>query len=752
MKKKIFSAFAVLALSATLPLAACANGNGGEGSAAPRIVGKTYYVSATATDDGDGTKDNPYKIDKILNEWQGEAKKENTILQPGDTVLVEPGTYKLDERIRMVTNGVHNGMITVKNASTTGEKVTLDFSAMAFDSGNRGVEIYSNYVYWYNIDVCGAGDNGLYIGGSYNTVEYCEFYNNRDTGLQLGRQFSTDYTIDKWPSFNLVKNCTSHNNYDNESYGENADGFAAKLTVGYGNVFDGCLAYRNSDDGWDLYAKTDSGNIGQVIIYNCAAYENGYLEYTQRECNKLYPTWTGLKTESVDENKQQILTGEEKYGKQSFKTRDGDGNGFKLGGSVMEGDVLVYNCVAFNNRMHGVTDNSNPGYLKIDGVTSYNNSANVDDNPYLINTDTGEIDTSKPNPNFGYIVNKVYDYNKTVKNEDGDDVENPKYNTVVSNPNHDVHGNINVARQTYSYNTVNRTLSVGDKYAVSLQADEYRGSVKDSMLIASDKTNKVSGSIDADTIAGQKYTEQITPLVSTEIFKKLPFEETGEYTYKFNITGLHDLGTIQNGEVTSINPQRHHITYRNSDGSINMGDILAIKDYSKLFGSDNKIGSELNLDSWDKYTHFAEADWNKNLSSAISAVLTKAKETLTINADENTVYQDFDVASKLVNCTVDWTSSDEELLRVGKSVSISSSKSEYVTINVTRPTDEDKEVTLTAKISYQNRSVTKKFNLIVKKDIPSIGNLSVHVDMDGPDITNGGRLMLDLFRQYDEPV
>ena len=36
---------------------------------------------------------------------------------------------------------------------------------------------------------------------------------------------------------------------------EDADGFAAKLTVGDGNVFDGCISYNNADDGWDFFAK-----------------------------------------------------------------------------------------------------------------------------------------------------------------------------------------------------------------------------------------------------------------------------------------------------------------------------------------------------------------------------------------------------------------------------------------------------------------------------------------------------------------
>ena len=240
---------------------------------------------------------------------------------------------------------------------------------MVFASTNRGVSIDTDYVYWYGVDICGAGDNGLYIGGSYNTVEYCEFYNNRDTGLQLGRSFSDYNSIYQWPSYNLVKDCTSHNNYDNETFGENADGFAAKLTVGFGNVFDGCIAYRNSDDGWDLYAKTDSGNIGTVIMYNCVAFENGYLEYTRDECNSLFPSYNKNMSYHTGENSEN-----------DYMTRDGDGNGFKLGGSIMEGDVILYNCLSYNNRMHGVTDNSNPGYIKSTYVTSYNNSAMVDEN------------------------------------------------------------------------------------------------------------------------------------------------------------------------------------------------------------------------------------------------------------------------------------------------------------------------------------------------------------------------------------
>ena len=70
----------------------------------------------------------------------------------------------------------------------------------------------------------------------------------------------------------------SRTSYLNADAGyEDADGFAAKLTIGEGNVFDGCIAAYNADDGWDLFAKIETGAIGQVVIQNCVAFKNGYV-------------------------------------------------------------------------------------------------------------------------------------------------------------------------------------------------------------------------------------------------------------------------------------------------------------------------------------------------------------------------------------------------------------------------------------------------------------------------------------------
>lgn len=74
---------------------------------------------------------------------------------------------------------------------------------------------------------------------------------NKDTGLQLSRYNSSYDDISQWPSNNLIQDCYSHSNYDTDD-GEDADGFASKLTSGEGNKFIRCVAKYNVDDGWDL--------------------------------------------------------------------------------------------------------------------------------------------------------------------------------------------------------------------------------------------------------------------------------------------------------------------------------------------------------------------------------------------------------------------------------------------------------------------------------------------------------------------
>ncbi|MDE6105241.1 MAG: hypothetical protein K2G38_06150, partial [Clostridia bacterium] len=190
-KKKLLSMIAVLALSASTVIgvasaAGCSDkatklgGTQTYGKTGNTITtaagevnnissGTVYYVAPDGDRNNDGSEDHPLDIVTILNA----TDSSKTYLKPGDTVLVKPGVYKLAqsggyERITMLVNGEYNKYITVKNADPT-KQCVLDFSNQVFDSANRGVSLYGSYIYWYGIDVCGAGDNGLYIGGNYNT-------------------------------------------------------------------------------------------------------------------------------------------------------------------------------------------------------------------------------------------------------------------------------------------------------------------------------------------------------------------------------------------------------------------------------------------------------------------------------------------------------------------------------------------------------------------------------------------------------
>lgn len=296
-------------------------------STSPVPVAAAVYCSPDGSTDPDGTDTKPYNI------YQAVLK-----VRPGQTLYLLDGEYKLGSTVTI--DDIDNP----EPARSTEEmktmrplnygKVRLNFSQMAWSSSNRGLKLDASYWHLYGLEVFGAGDNGIYISGNHNIVENCVTHDNGDTGLQLGRMSSSQNTIDQWPSYNLIKNCTSYDNHDPK--GEDSDGFACKLTTGVGNVFDGCIAYNNVDDGWDLYSKGESGPIGPVTIRNCVAFNNGV-------------TSAGV------------------------GTSNSDGNGFKLGGEQIPVNHVVENCVAFNNLATGFTDNSNPGTISLSNCTSFNN-------------------------------------------------------------------------------------------------------------------------------------------------------------------------------------------------------------------------------------------------------------------------------------------------------------------------------------------------------------------------------------------
>jgi hypothetical protein len=273
------------------------------------------YVSPTGSDSAAGTFAQPFRT----------IPHAVSVAVAGDTIYVRGGTHVYTTTISISKSG--SAVNRYYLFAYPGERPLLDFSSMPFSSSNRGIKLSGSYWYIKGLDLKGAGDNGMNLSGSNNKIEFCSFFENQDTGLQLGGGASN----------NQIINCDSYYNKD-PSQG-NADGFAPKLDVGTGNYFYGCRSWQNSDDGWDGYLRP-SDNV-TTTYENCWCFKNGYL----------------------------------KDGTPST----GNGNGFKLGGSDLKDlrhNFILRNCVSFNNRVKGYDQNNNVGSITLLNCTAYNNGTN----------------------------------------------------------------------------------------------------------------------------------------------------------------------------------------------------------------------------------------------------------------------------------------------------------------------------------------------------------------------------------------
>lgn len=291
-------------------------------------VDGTVYVSQNGTPTATGTEKDPIDIYSAIK-----------FVSAGQTIYVRGGNYNLTSPLTIEKS--NDGTSDKPKILSAYPNETPIFN---FGTKSSGIVLAANYWKIYGIDVTKANATGFRISGNYNTVERVNTYANGDTGLQISG--SSSDTRDKWPTYNLVLNCVSHDNMDVAQ--NNADGFAAKLTCGVGNIFRGCISHNNCDDGWDLYSKLETGAIGAVTVENCIAYGNGTLS-------------DGTKTK-------------------------GDGNGFKLGGEGLAVKHVLRNSLSFNNNAAGITSNSDPAII-VENCTSVDNGkANYDFHYYTTAT------------------------------------------------------------------------------------------------------------------------------------------------------------------------------------------------------------------------------------------------------------------------------------------------------------------------------------------------------------------------------
>ncbi len=297
-----------------------------------------YYVATNGSDANAGTS--------IGAPFLTIAKAVSKATVAGDSIIVRSGTYKVTATVKITKAGTAAKHIVLTGyppdiiaAYPADARPLFDFSTMTVSSGNYGFQLTNaNYWYIYGIKIKGAGDNGMNVNStSYTTVEYCDFYRNRDAG----------YLIRNSSHHCLVLNCDAYENADlgtgTTTSGGNADGFAPKLEPGDSITFRGCRAWLNSDDGWDGYLKATEAGVPDgmtTILENCWTWRNGYY-------------WLdGTTTSSMN------------------------GNGFKMGGSANKDQAhnfVLVKCLSFDNKGKGFDQNNNAGSISLYNCTSYNN-------------------------------------------------------------------------------------------------------------------------------------------------------------------------------------------------------------------------------------------------------------------------------------------------------------------------------------------------------------------------------------------
>jgi pectate disaccharide-lyase len=300
---------------------------------------KNYYLSPDGNDINDGLS---VETAKYSLRYVADS------VSPGDTIIMKGGTYYYDTTVFLTKSGTADSVIYIMAA--TGEKPVLNYSGFEVHENEdiraiaRGIRLTGDYWYLKGLEICYAPDNGVKCEGSHNTFELCIFFHNNDAGIQIGfwkEGTLVDNSSGELCAYNYVLNCDSYMNADTIYYGkhggsayENADGFACKLYPGKGNIFRGCRAWYNCDDGWDFYMTQF-----EIRVENCWSYHNG----DQSLWNQDSSSWNG------------------------------DGNGFKLGGDDLASPNVAINCVAFDayfGAKCGFNSNNNAA-----GITLYNCTA-----------------------------------------------------------------------------------------------------------------------------------------------------------------------------------------------------------------------------------------------------------------------------------------------------------------------------------------------------------------------------------------
>lgn len=328
---------------------------------------RNYFVAVGGSDANPGTIGSPFAT-------LGKAY----LLEDADSIFLRGGTYVISEDQIMKTEGIYANVFEMSRKAGDGnclfiggyrdERPVLDLSQVRPEGLRVCVfHVTGDYHHFRNFEVVGTqvtvrghtqSECFRNDGGDHNIYENIAMHDGMAIGFYLTGGAN-----------NLVLNCDAYMNYDDFSEGPkggNVDGFGGhpRDSESVGNIFRGCRAWWNSDDGFDLINAS-----APVTIDNCWSFYNGYRPGTMKGA--------------------------------------GDGSGFKSGGYGMSSRPrnpeeipmhIVTNCIAYYNRNRGFYANHHLG-----GIIFACNSACMNPSNFcLLNRKSPEeaVDV----PGYGHIL------------------------------------------------------------------------------------------------------------------------------------------------------------------------------------------------------------------------------------------------------------------------------------------------------------------------------------------------------------
>jgi autotransporter-associated beta strand protein len=333
-----------------------------EGAAGPF----DWYVAPDGDDNATGTLARPFAT----------IQRAQAAVSPGETVHIRGGAYVMQTAQVAQYSGVFAYVTNLDKSGAPGspityaayqdEKPVFDFTNVnpagyrihAFSLKGSWLRIRGLEVTGVQVNITGHTQSICFeITGNDNILERLSMHDGKAIGVYMSGNAAR----------NLVLNCDAYNNWDDVSEngaGGNVDGFGCHGN-GAGNIFRGCRAWYNSDDGFDCI------NLNQSVIFeNCWALYNGY---------------------SKDGGSR------------------GDGTGFKAGGYGVS-DSVVPNPIPRNTVRHSIAVKNKRGFYANHhpgGDDWYNNTAYQNGSDYNFLGHQPDPDSSQPGvdvPGTGHVI------------------------------------------------------------------------------------------------------------------------------------------------------------------------------------------------------------------------------------------------------------------------------------------------------------------------------------------------------------